>query len=123
VRPAIAGPGLATRRGRPAWHWLLLVPLAILGIGQIGYWAVIAKDADKPLDPACASWDREASLGIAALVAEPTLAAESQLDEAFARLRRARQSCRAGWLDVARQDYTQLRELYPFPGRPLVLLR
>jgi hypothetical protein len=44
---------------------------------------------------------------------------ESRLDDALFRLRRARQNCRAGWLDVARQDYLSLRSEFPFPGRPL----
>jgi hypothetical protein len=30
-----------------------------------------------------------------------------------------RKNCRAGWHDIARQDYAHLRERYPFPSRPL----
>jgi hypothetical protein len=98
----------------------LLLALTIFGIGQIGYWAVIAGDIDKPLDSVCATWDREASVGIALLVPYATALAESHLDDALFRLRRARKNCRAGWLDVARQDYEQLREGYPFPSRSVV---
>jgi hypothetical protein len=102
------------------WQWLLLLALAILGIGQIGYWVVAAGDIDKPLDSICASWDREASVGIALLVPDATALAESHLDDALFRLRRARKNCRAGWFDIARQDYEHLRASYPFPSRSVV---
>jgi hypothetical protein len=102
------------------WRRLLLLLLAILGVGQIGYWAMAAGGVEKSLDPACAAWDREASLGIAALVPDPTPLAQSRLDEALLQLRRARQNCRAGWLDVARAEYQQMRDNYPAPGRALV---
>jgi hypothetical protein len=101
------------------WQRLLLLALTILGIGQIGYWAVVG-DIAKPLDSICASWDREASVGIALLVPETTALAESHLDDALFRLRRARKNCRAGWLDIARQDYEHLRKSHPFPSRSVV---
>jgi hypothetical protein len=102
------------------WRRLLLLLLAILGVAQIGYWTVAADSVEKPLDPACAAWDRAASIGIAALIPDPTALAQSHLDDALLRLRRARQNCRAGWLDVARRDYEHLRESYPMTGRALV---
>jgi hypothetical protein len=105
---------------RSKWQGLLLLSLAIFGLGQIGYWAVAAGDVQRPLDPICAAWDREASVGIAALVADPTPLAESRLDDALLRLRRARQNCRAGWLDVARAEYEHLHDSYPPRGRSLV---
>jgi len=101
------------------WQRVLLLLLALLGFGQIGYWAVIAGGVEKPLDAVCASWDREASVGVALLVPSTTVLDESRLDDALFRLRRARQNCRAGWLDVARQDYLSLRDEFPFPSRPL----
>jgi hypothetical protein len=63
----------------------------------------------------CASWDREASIGIAPLVLDSTPLAESRLDDALYRLRRARKNCRAGWLELARQDYTSLRNADRLP--------
>jgi hypothetical protein len=102
------------------WRRLLLALLALLGVGQVGYWAMAAGGVDKALDPACAAWDRAASLGIAALVPDPAPLAQSRLDEALLQLRRARQNCRAGWLGVARAEYQQLRDSYPAAGRALV---
>jgi hypothetical protein len=101
------------------WQRLLLLLLAILGFGQITYWAVVAEGIEKPLDAVCASWDGEASVGVALLVPRSTALDESRLEDALFRLRRARKNCRAGWLDVARQDYLSLRDDFPFPGRPV----
>ena len=112
-------PDMATGRVHLTWQRSLLLLLAVFGIGQIGYWAVVAGGIEKPLDSVCASWDREASVGVALLVPNPTALGESHLDDALFRLRRARKNCRAGWLDIARQDYQSLRDDYPFPGRPM----
>jgi hypothetical protein len=113
---------LIPARGRAlsTWQRLLLLLLAIGGFAQVGYWAVVAEGIDRPLDALCASWDREASIGIALLIPNPTALAESQLDYALFQLRRARRNCRAGWLDLARQDYAALRDAHPFPSRSLV---
>jgi hypothetical protein len=111
---------LSTSHRLSTWQRLLLLALTIFGVGHIGYWAVLAEDTDKPLDSVCATWDREASVGIALLVPNATALAESHLDDALFRLRRARKNCRAGWLDVARTDYEHLRQSYPFPSRSLV---
>jgi hypothetical protein len=97
--------------------------LALLAVGclvQIGYWAAGAEGDERPLDPVCASWDGEVSIGIALLVPIATPLAESQLDYALFQLRRARKNCRAGWLNLARQDYLDLRNAHPFPDRPSV---
>jgi hypothetical protein len=102
------------------WQRLLLLLLAIGGFAQIGYWAVVAEGIGRPLDIACTLWDREASIGIALLVPEPTALAESQLDYALFQLRRARKNCRAGRLGLARQDYANLQDTHPFPGRSLL---
>jgi hypothetical protein len=95
------------------WQRVLLLLLAVGGFAQVTYWAVVTKAVDKPLEGACATWDREASAGVARLVSEPSALAEAQLDHALFQLRRARKNCRAGWFDVARQDYESLRATYP----------
>ena len=100
-----------------SWQRLLLLLLAVGGFALTGYWAVVTESVDPPLDVTCASWDREASVGIALLVPDSTPIAEARLDDALYRLRRARKNCRAGWRDLARQDYADLRDAYPFPGR------
>jgi hypothetical protein len=110
----------ASARALSTWQRLLLLLLAIGGFAQVGYWAVVAEGIDRPLDAVCASWDREASIGIALLVPDPGALAESQLDYALFQLRRARRNCRAGWLDLARQDYAALRDAHPYPNRSLV---
>ena len=115
---------MATGRVHFTWQRFLLLLLVIFGVGQIGYWAVVAEGIEKPLDSVCASWDREASVGVALLVRNPTAQGESQLDDALFRLRRARKNCRAGWLDIARQDYASLRDDdHPFPGPPMAEAR
>jgi hypothetical protein len=110
----------ASVRAFSTWQRLLLLLLAIGGLAQLGYWAAVAEGVDRPLDAVCASWDREASIGIALLVPDPAALAESQLDYALFQLRRARRNCRAGWLDLARQDYANLRNAHPYPNRSLV---
>lgn len=107
----------ANRRTLPTWQRLLLLLLVLGGFAQLGYWAVVAEGIDRPLDSVCASWDREASIGIALLVPRSTALAESQLDDALFQLRRARKNCRAGRLGLAREDYASLRDAYPFPSR------
>ncbi len=102
------------------WQRLVLLLLAFGGFAQIGYWSVVAEGHERPLDAVCASWDREASIGIALLVPNQTALAESQLDDALFQLRRARKNCRAGRLDLARQDYALLRDAHPFPNRSAV---
>jgi hypothetical protein len=106
-----------SRRVFSTWQGLALPLLALGGLAQLGYWAVVAQDIDRPLDSVCASWDREASIGIALLVPRSTALAETQLDDALYRLRRARNNCRAGRLALAREDYAALRDAHPFPGR------
>lgn len=92
------------------WHRLSLLLLAALGLGQLLYWTAVADHIEKPLDTACAAWDRDASARVAELVLDSSTMGESRLDEALSRLRRARQNCRAGWLEVARHDYSALRD-------------
>ncbi len=112
----MGGGGLETdnvseKRAFTTWQRLSLLLLAVLGFAQVGYWAVVADHIEKPLDTVCASWDHEASTRVAQLVGDPSTLGESRLDDALYRLRRARQNCRAGWHDVARQDYAALRDV------------
>ena len=102
------------------WQRLVLLLLALGGFALIGYWSVVAEGHERPLDAVCASWDREASIGIALLVPDPAALAEAHLDDALYKLRRARKNCRAARLDLARQDYATLRATYPFPSPPSV---
>jgi hypothetical protein len=110
----------AHTRSLSTWQRLLLLLLAIGGFAQITYWAVVADGIERPLDQVCAAWDREASSGIATLVPGSTALTESQLDYALFQLRRARKNCRAGWLDIAREDYASLRNAYPVPSHAQV---
>jgi hypothetical protein len=93
--------------------------LTIFGLDQIGYWAVIAEDIDKPLDSVRASWDREVSVGVAARPqpggarrmasrrrAVPIAAGAQELPRRLARHRTP--------------GLRALRESYPFPNRPVV---
>src|SRR5260221_10478574 len=89
---------------------MLLCALAVAGVVQLGCWMMPGLDSERPLDSLCASWDQAASKAIAPLVGEPTAIAASRLDYALFQLRRARKHCRAGWLDLAREDYDTLRE-------------
>ena len=67
------------------------------------------------LDPVCAAWDRQASMGIALLVPQTGTLDEAHLDYALYQLRRARKNCRVGWYEAARQGYLALQSAYPFP--------
>jgi hypothetical protein len=75
----------------------------------------VADHIEKPLDAVCASWDHDSSARVAELVVDPSALGESRLDDALYRLRRARKNCRAGWHDVARQDYSALRDTLARP--------
>jgi hypothetical protein len=103
---------MTARHFRCTWQRLLLLLLVIFGIGEIGYWAVFAEGIERPLDSLCAFWDRDASAGVALLIPNATALGQSQLEDALFRLRRARTNCRAGWLDIARQDYLSLRDAH-----------
>lgn len=101
---------MSAERTFTRWQRLSLLLLAALGFGQLLYWSAVADHVEKPLDSVCAGWDRDASTRVAELVLDSSTRGESRLDDALYRLRRARQNCRAGWLDVARQDYSALRD-------------
>src|SRR5262245_46786882 len=53
----------------------------------------------------CQEWDQKAADGITHLIYDSSAAAESKLAEAVAQLHRARVSCRAGSIAMARNDY------------------
>lgn len=61
----------------------------------------------------CASLDKEASEGVATLIADSSAVAESKLDQAFLQLRRARKHCRSGAVQVAYHDYISLQRSFP----------
>ena len=63
---------MTARHLRCTWQRLLLLLLVISGIGEIGYWAVFAEGIERPLDSLCASWDRDASAGVALLIPNAT---------------------------------------------------
>jgi hypothetical protein len=100
-----------------SWRRLLLVAGAALGLAQLGYAIVTFAPADPPLDTVCASWDREASMGVALLVPDHTDVSGARLDYALYQLKRARNHCRDGRYDLARQYYDALVAAHPFPGR------
>lgn len=63
--------------------------------------------------PMCATWDQEASQGIANLISDTSATAEWQLDQALLQLRRARKHCRSGAVQVAYHDYASLHQGFP----------
>jgi hypothetical protein len=67
--------------------------------------------ATVPLHPLCSGWDEKAADTIAQLLHEPADAALRQAGDALFRLRRARRTCRAGWLALSCQDYRAIVRL------------
>jgi hypothetical protein len=101
------------RRGLVSWRGLLLVGIIALGLAQLVPWTrPVGREAAAP-QPDCAAWDRAASEGIAALVADNSPAAELRLDEAILQLRRARKNCRSGSIGLAGHDYVSLHRAFP----------
>jgi len=90
---------------RPARRLLGLAALAVV-VFECAFWIA---HADRPARlPECAAWDNAARRTLAPMTHAPKLVRSSEIDEALAQLRRARQSCQAGRLDVARRDYEAL---------------
>lgn len=96
---------------------MLVSALIAAGLLQVAWTAFASRGAEVPLDPTCATWDRQASFGIALLVPQTGTLDDARLDYALHQLRRARKNCRVGWLEAARQDYMALQAAYPFPNR------
>jgi hypothetical protein len=65
----------------------------------------------------CASLDKEASEGIATLIADSSAVAEWKLDQALLQLRRARKHCRSGAEQIAYHDYVSLHRTFALPMR------
>ena len=103
--PAFAGP----------WKATLLSACAAAALLYANQWLFAAATFAPPLDPQCRAWDRATSIGIALLLPDDSDLAEARLDDALHRLRRARKHCRAGRIDLARQDYDALHRAHPFP--------
>ena len=94
--------------------------LAVLLVGVVGALTANLFQSTPQLvrDPAfaqarCASLDKEASEGIATLIADSSAVAESKLDQALLQLRRARKHCRSGAVQVAYHDYISLQRSFP----------
>ena len=93
------------------WQRALLVALAALGLGQVGYAFLAGAPAPGAFGSVCALWDHQASASISLVASE---AGALQLDEALRQLAQARQNCRSGRIGLARQDYGVLRAGQPF---------
>lgn len=93
---------------------------AILIAGVAGFWSggtdqsprKLAADSI-PAQTLCATWDQEASGGIAHLVLDTNAKAEWRLDQALLQLRRARKHCRSGAVQIAYYDYASLHRGFP----------
>jgi hypothetical protein len=97
------------------WKATLLSACAAAALLYANQWLFAAATLAPPLDPQCRAWDRATSIGIALLLPDDSDIAEARLDDALHSLRRARKHCRAGRLDLARQDYDALHRAHPFP--------
>jgi hypothetical protein len=105
------------RRWRGAlWRRALLCGGALVVVFGGFHWSTrttAVTDLDAALRTDCDAWDRAASEGIAAIIADRSIAAELRLDEAILQLRRARKNCRAGSIALAGHDYASLHQTFP----------
>jgi hypothetical protein len=99
------------------WQRLLMPAIAAAAVLYLVPWPSTADVTEPSLTPSCATWDRNASVGVALLVPDPSALAEAQLDFALYQLRRARRNCRAGRIELAREDYAVVQSTHPFPSR------
>ena len=99
--------------GLVSWRGLLLAAVVALCFAQLVPWTRSAGREAAAHQADCAAWDRVASEGIATLISDTSAAAELRLDEAILQLRRARKSCRAGAIALARHDYASLHRAFP----------
>jgi hypothetical protein len=95
----------------------VLSAFAVAALLYANQWLFAAATFEPPLAPQCRAWDRDTSIAIALLVPDDSDIAEARLDDALYQLRRARKNCRAGRLDLARQDYDILRRTHPLAAR------
>jgi hypothetical protein len=100
-----------------SWPRLLVSAVAVAALFYWLPWPGAADIREPALSATCAAWDREAGVGVALLVPDPSALAEAQLDVALYQLRRARKNCRLGLIELAREDYAVLQNAHPFPNR------
>ena len=81
-----------------------------------------AQPALSTFDEICVIKDREASAGIATILLAEPAAPDARLDDALARLRRARTYCDRVWVDLARVELDALRKAFPLADRQIQLL-
>jgi hypothetical protein len=98
-----------------SWQRLLMSAIAAAAVLYLAPWPSTADVTESSLPPSCAAWDRAASVGVALLVPNSSALAEAQLDFALYQLRRARRNCRAGRIELAREDYAVVQSSHPFP--------
>jgi hypothetical protein len=77
-------------------------------LGATVFLNVGGRTAEGPLSPICDTWDATAASALAGLISDRSDAAVRQLNDGLFRLRRARRNCRAGWVNLACQDYQSL---------------
>ena len=93
---------------KPGRRLLGLAALAFALI-ECAFWIA---HADRPtVPPECAAWDDTAKRTLAPMMHANRVVTSRQLNDALAQLRRARQNCHAGRLDLARRDYEALKNL------------
>ena len=93
---------------KPGRRLLGLAALAFALI-ECAFWIAHADRPARP--PVCAAWDDMARHTLAPMMHASTVLASRQLNDALTQLRRARQNCHAGRLDLARRDYEALENL------------
>lgn len=82
----------------------------------------VAQPALSTFDEVCVIRNREASAGIATILLGVPAAADARVDDALARLRRARTYCDRGWVDFARVELDAVRKAFPVTDRQVQLL-
>jgi hypothetical protein len=95
-------------RRKPGRRLLGLAAFALVLIA-CAFWIAHADRPTRP--PECAAWDDMARRTLVPMMHASTVVASRQLKEALTQLRRARQNCHAGRLDLAQRDYEALQNL------------
>ena len=85
------------------------VVLALSAVpGTITFLDLSSRTAEVAQSPICDTWDTAAASALAGLISDRSDTAVRRLNDGLFRLRRARRNCRAGWVDLACQDYQSL---------------
>jgi len=95
-----------------SWQRRLVLAIAAIALIPFAYAFYSAGEVEPLLAEACVSWDRDSTAGISRLLADSTSAGEARFAQALHWLRRARRSCRAGAVELAREDYEHLHAEY-----------